>query len=374
MPHSTYINKLVLGLFNLRFGKALLKHRVQVFVDQSLLHLPGYGSTDIDRIRSSTSAWLEWTAIHSVTVDSLEDVVRRQVDSCSTSLLISSSVDMMNEFEILCEKHGQPHCVSRYPAFNSLEEAFFKEVLHHDFELGGKNEYDGNPTSFSPWVLRQLSAVHIRDFFPNYAIKELDSLRAKRRSSLRTLDIGCGPISVLRWGALQGLMHIIGVDPLLDIYRLILARHGLDKLDSVLCHEEFSLRAEELPMSLHAGTFDVVYTNNALDHTQDPLAVTTIMAQCLRPDGIAIIQVAANEGTRQNWNQLHKFNIRYENDRVVAINQAGEVKVLCGDGAPLALHRIISTSDEELVVIAQRGHIPDSLEQHTLLGSAVVAA
>ena len=287
----TSINKLLLGLFNLRFGKTFLREHLQVFIDQSLLHLPGYGSMDIERLRRSASSWLEWSATYSITPDTLADVVRRQVDNRSTCLLISSNLNMMDEFELLCEKHGQPYCVSRYPALNSLEEAFFKEVLHHDFELGGKNQYDGSHTSFSPWVLRQLSTVHIRDFFPMYGMEELQILRARRLSPLRTLDIGCGPISVLRWGALQGLMHIIGVDPLLDIYRLILARHGLDKLDSVLCHEELSLRAEELPMSLHAGTFDVVYTNNALDHTQDPLTVTTIMAQCLRPGGIAMIQV-----------------------------------------------------------------------------------
>jgi len=39
----TSINNLLLGLFNLRFGKNFLKEHVQVFIDQSLLHLPGTG-------------------------------------------------------------------------------------------------------------------------------------------------------------------------------------------------------------------------------------------------------------------------------------------------------------------------------------------
>ena len=34
-------------------------------------------------------------------------------------------------------------------------------------------------------------------------------------------------LSWLRWGTLEGLLNVTGIDPLIEVYEIILARHGL---------------------------------------------------------------------------------------------------------------------------------------------------
>jgi SAM-dependent methyltransferase len=267
---------------------------------------------------------------------------------------VSSNPEFFRLFGRACEEERAAYCDSSEPPHGTLEEAFWQEIAHHDFEIGGKNEWDGTPPRHSMHLLRQLSHAHTMDQFPKYAAPELEALRARRGRPLLAMDIGCGPISILRYGALRGMLRIVGVDPLLDPYRIVLARHGLDVLECIHCHESESVRAEDLDMTSHADRYDVIYTNNALDHTQDPGAVTAMMARALRPDGVAIIQVATNEGTRQGWNQLHKFDIRYEEPRVIAVNERGVATELCAKNTPLRLRRVAWSRDDSLAFLAGR--------------------
>ena len=55
--------------------------------------------------------------------------------------------------------------------------------------------------------------------------------------------------------------------------------------------------------------FDVVHISNALDHTQDPKAAYNAMYRAVKPGGFLIVQGFVNEGTHEEWQGFHQFNI-----------------------------------------------------------------
>ncbi len=201
-----------------------------------------------------------------------------------------------------CEARGLQCIGPDFGQLGTLDNDLIREVSFFDFEFSGLNEWDGAPVVYSATCLQQLSSVHSRKFFPEWAFD------GAPKKPLTAMDIGCGPISLLRWGAIHGYVRITGVDPLLNMYDMMLARHGLDALPMIRCANEVPDFAENLD-KLPAKNFDVVFTQNALDHTQQPKRVVELMAEKLRPGGHAIITVGTREGTRQAWDQLHKTDI-----------------------------------------------------------------
>ena len=136
------------------------------------------------------------------------------------------------------------------------------------------NEWSQKDALSSPWILRMLSATHCRRQFPHYVVSHLETLRqAANGRTLEAIDIGCGPISRLRWGQLAGYLRVTGVDPLLDMYAVLHERHGLNGIPSLRCAREISAFAETLTEHLPAAGYDFAYSSNALDHTSDPAGI-----------------------------------------------------------------------------------------------------
>lgn len=216
-----------------------------------------------------------------------------------------------------------------------------RELAHHDFELGGVNEWDGAPTKHAPIVLRRLSSAHCRREFPAFAFPDL---RPDRRPEV--LDLGCGPISLLRWGALNGLMRVSGLDPLLPMYRVILARHGADHLPAMTLENEYACLAEDMADVIAPASFDAVFTNNALDHTMDPERVVVNAGRILRDHGRLIVGVATKEGTRQKWDQFHKTDIWLEGVAPVYCRQDGKARPLLAPESHLKLSQVFRYDSE----------------------------
>jgi SAM-dependent methyltransferase len=244
---------------------------------------------------------------------------------------------------------------SGFEGLTGLDRAFVQEISHHDFEIGGKNEWDGAPVKHSPHILRLLSEVHCRDYFPMSIWPELMERQRLRGEHLQALDVGCGPLSWLRYGALQNLLTVTGVDPLLDAYDIVLARHGLSGLNSIRPAHRIVAQVESLPdvAPQLEHRFDFIWTNNALDHIENPDIAVRAMAFALRADGFAIVQVATNEGTRQRWTQLHRFDIDLRGDHVIATDREGRCLPLIGPGCALRLSDVLEHSGQGLSVIAR---------------------
>jgi SAM-dependent methyltransferase len=236
------------------------------------------------------------------------------------------------------------------PALDAEEFGFFQEYESHDYELGGLNEWNGSPTAYSPAVLQSFSRVHCRQNYPNYVEPELEALRdISGTARLRALDIGCGPISRLRWGALAGRLEIAGVDPLNDLYDAILARHGLDALPEIRPSRRFNALAEEVQFG--DEKFPFVYTNNALDHTRDLLRSMRTIVDVLAPNGIALFLCHTKEGIRQSYSGLHKYNIWYE-DEILRYSAADTTpRDLLQDVGGLETARVVWADEESLCLV-----------------------
>lgn len=265
------------------------------------------------------------------------------------ALMVNAGRPEGHELIDRAEEAGCTIVDAAYPD-GDLHMAMLQEVAFHDIEIGGFDDFDGSPTRYSPIVVQKFSSVHARRFFPHSMIADL---RAQFGEDIRfeTLDVGCGILSTLRYGVLEGWLTLSGVDPLIESYEMLLARHGLDTLPSILPAHRFPVPVEELETDKR---FHFIYSNNALDHTQDPLLAINKMHSVLLDEGLILIQGATHEGTRQSWKQLHKFDIGLEGDAVYARNEAGETVWLMGPDAPFTLHRVANFNDNNYSFIGQK--------------------
>ena len=224
------------------------------------------------------------------------------------------------------------------PDVGSLGFGLMQEVESHDYELGGLNEWNGAPTSFSPFVLQSLSLVHTKKSFPNLALADIRALWKGGAASIRVVDIGCGPISRLRWGALEGMMTIIGVDPLNDLYDVVIERHGYSALPHIRPEKCLTEFAEDLDFG--GDTFDLFYSCNALDHTQDVDRAFTAIKKGLTIGGAAVLVINTREGERQQYVGLHKYNLWIEDKTIKVSEQDASVRDLLAAVGGLHLENI----------------------------------
>lgn len=101
----------------------------------------------------------------------------------------------------------------------------------------------------------------------------------------RTLDIGCGPVSVLNFHRHQD-MQAIGLDPLGGVYaaeNLIEAKQGWEPIPIVICP------AEKLPFA--DAALDQLICFNVLDHVAGAPDVLDEMFRILKPGGEARVYV-----------------------------------------------------------------------------------
>ena len=105
-------------------------------------------------------------------------------------------------------------------------------------------------------------------------LREIKSIIAVNENS-HILDVGCGISTVLHY--LPG--HRYGIDPLADRYKTIY-RYPKD------IHIQ-SAYGEHIPFE--ENYFDVVFSSNAIDHTDNPVKVISEIRRVLKPDGYFIL-------------------------------------------------------------------------------------
>ena len=254
------------------------------------------------------------------------------------------------------KRHGARVLNSDYPAADDPEGGFFHEVLHHQYELGGLNEFDGRLGTHSAHVLQHISTANSLQVFPQYMIEELRArFAAQGNRPLEAIDVGSGSISRLRWGALEGLLRVTGVDPLLDFYEITLRHHGLDALCAIKVDRAISAPGEQIGRYLTPGSFDFAFCCNALDHVEDPPTVVVELAEAMRPGACFALEFATREGTRQEWRDLHQFDLFLDDQNEVTCKwRDGRCAPLIAKGTPLHLDRVVYTNEESTVVVIRR--------------------
>ena len=314
-----------------------------------------------DELRRLLQSWQDWLSVEAVLVRSTPPepgTLRREMSvACRLIGAITDQDDFLASVQHECQALGAVCIHSAFPGLSDARElALWQEVSHHDFEIGGVDEWSEQPTRWAHHILQHLSRTNCERIFPQFLLPYIQRFQGPDKKPVGTLDIGCGPISVLRWGVLQGLLRVTGVDPLLDIYRMILERHGLYGLPAIACQRELNIYAEELASALPPESFDIVFTRNAIDHVEDPVTVIGQAEACLRPGGILVLDFHTREGSRQGWEQLHQFDLYLdETNQLVCQTQQGVCRPLIAAGLGLFVRQIVAKTEDITVVILEKG-------------------
>jgi SAM-dependent methyltransferase len=237
-----------------------------------------------------------------------------------------------------------------YPEASSFASDCLREVAHHEFELGGLNEWNGAPTLHASEILRRLSAAHCRRSFPEQILRSLGLLQP----NLDVVDIGCGPISLLRWGQMNLGFRVTGFDPLMGIYDFIKRRHGLHLLPAISPDHAIEDVFENALSHLAPTSIDLIYSNNALDHVQDFARCIRNIATVLRPGAVAIVSGSTKEGTQQNWDQFHKTDVWVESDVPMFRFQHSAPEPLLALDSRLVVHAVIRADDQVTCFVLRR--------------------
>jgi len=119
-------------------------------------------------------------------------------------------------------------------------------------------------------------------------------------------------MSILAAAGDEDLVDMVAVDPLARMYREILHFSGM-----AYPVRPQPGRGERLRTVFGAGTFDLVYASNALDHTQSPRACVEQMVEVLRPSGFLVLEGFVDEGSNGSWNGLHQHDLSPADDHLV---------------------------------------------------------
>jgi SAM-dependent methyltransferase len=147
-------------------------------------------------------------------------------------------------------------------------------------------------------------------------------LSARPGSTVSILDVGAGPMTKLgkRWEGRT--VQITAVDPLADDYEHFLAEAGITPLVPTQPGE-----AEQLADHFPINHFDLVYVQNALDHSRDPLLGIRQMLEVVKPGCFVCLYHNRNAGLEGNYEGLHQWNFRADNGHFVIRDRRTHVSV-----------------------------------------------
>jgi len=123
---------------------------------------------------------------------------------------------------------------------------------------------------------------------------------------LNCIEVGSGPVSQFftKFFINRKNIKIVTVDPLAIFYRKLHDQYFLNY--NIECLTGFG---ENLTKIFEKDSFHLVYTQNAIDHSQNPILFIRNLVKILKPRGFLVMYGIFNEGSNQNWMGLHKWNI-----------------------------------------------------------------
>ncbi|WP_232628998.1 class I SAM-dependent methyltransferase [Methylobacterium sp. Leaf118] len=138
----------------------------------------------------------------------------------------------------------------------------------------------------------------------------------------RVLDVGAGPATVLGRTHPKRNIDLVACDPLAPVYNTLLDRHGVTP--PIRTVQAF---AEDLSSVFDAESFDIVYCQNALDHSFEPLRGIEEMLIVLRTRGVIVMAHYTDEAEHERYVGLHQWNFNARDGRFIIWNRVQEIDV-----------------------------------------------
>jgi ubiquinone/menaquinone biosynthesis C-methylase UbiE len=139
---------------------------------------------------------------------------------------------------------------------------------------------------------------------------------------IRCLDVGSGPRSVFYSNYFDNKdnFDLVAVDPLAQFYKRLQNKYFQNyEINSIPGFGEI------LKKIFPKNYFNVIYSRNAIDHSQSPKKFFDNIYDILKKGGFIILIGFINEGTHQNWSGLHKWDISLEKRNLMLSNQNGVI-------------------------------------------------
>jgi SAM-dependent methyltransferase len=137
--------------------------------------------------------------------------------------------------------------------------------------------------------------------------------------TLKIIDVGAGPMTILGKNWQRAKVEITAVDALADLYDSLPFPENMPLIKALKCDSE---RLTEL---FSQNSFDVAYARNTLDHGYDPALAIQQMLQITKPGGSIILDHFANEAIKEKWAGFHQWNFSIENGDVIISGRVSRV-------------------------------------------------
>jgi SAM-dependent methyltransferase len=179
--------------------------------------------------------------------------------------------------------------------------------------------------------------------FPTNLLPYFEKIWQEQNRKPRVLDVGAGPLTQLVYGITHEIFDLIAVDPLADVY---LDFHKI--LGYEIPYPLIKSNGEELASLFEENSFDLIWMNNAIDHSENPRKVMEQMTRVLRPCGYIFLSGYVREAsyaiTHGFAQGLHCYDIYITDENEVVYEHKpsqlkgdGTEKVVLTAGLPLEL-------------------------------------
>lgn len=189
------------------------------------------------------------------------------------------------------------------------------------------NEYRGGSNRT---IRERLDPVACERHCPSLLAGLLPRLKAEQSTLPTVMDFGSGPFSSLRYLEEAGLARVTPVDILGREWATFLEHFGIQYPVQVVPGS-----GESLTSDLGDKPFDVVYVQNALDHTQVPILSWLNLVRMARPGGYVGQLHAVREASWEKFDQLHQYDLFPDADGALWIEGADRKPLNLVDGLGL---------------------------------------
>jgi len=237
--------------------------------------------------------------------------------------------------------------------------------------LGNKFRFpiDGHTKELLFW---EKQAMGIGDFSDNFLMKVnldlqytryppemnkyLESQKEFIGKTPSVLDVGSGPVSLLAYAHHNGVIDLTAVDILADSYTKLLEVYGYGKAISGI--KVVESEAEHLSEKIPDQKFNLVYCNNALDHTDSPSKSLREMVNITETGGYIVISGNVRENTNESWDGIHMHDLFLDNNALFREGKSGE-RTRIDDGLPVTTvfsEVISSTPVDKMFIVYEKIH------------------